>query len=428
MVIISFVLIRVKRKQPLLIQKYFFPAFYLRIIGTMLISAITEYYYTYGDTYHFYYNAQALRGLFVKEPLTWLKVVFSDPLGGNESVTKYLDIIGNYSTYSAAVFRTAENASLSKIASIFNIICFDSYIGLALFFGLLSFLGCWYIFKTFVHIYPGYEKQFAWLCLYLPSLWFWGSGVLKDPMCLFALGILFHSFFVKYDSNLKRMILLCLGAFLLISIKSYIFYAFALAVVMGGGLSAFRRLRILGKSITIIIAAVIIVASYSLINNALTDILNDIIEDSQKFIELYAQNTESGDATIVPTLDPTPIGFLKFSTEGLITVFLKPFPWELRKPLYLFVALENLLIYYIIFKKVKTSKYEFKKNHLFLSNFCIAFFIVLGIIIGTNAFNLGTISRYRVPALPFLFAGVFSLKLANSKRKAGKMTKPQTYT
>lgn len=426
-ILITLWVYRIKKKQPIELQKYFLIAFFLRPFGVLMISLITEFYYTYGDTYHFYHNAQALRQLFVKEPMAWLKVLFSDPNSGSESMNKYLDIIGNYSYYSTSIFKTSENASLSKIASVFNIICFDSYIGIALFIGLLSFLGCWYIFKTFIYFYPGYEKQFALFCLYLPSLWFWGSGILKDPVCLFALGILCYNVFVKRKGFVSRIIICSIGAFLLIQIKSYIFYAFAMAAIIGWSLYYFNRMSFLSKIITIVIFLGLTAASYSQINDAITEIVDNTIKDSQKWIESYSKMSQLGDATTIPTLDPTPIGFLKFSLEGLITVYMKPFPWQLNKPIYLFVMIENLLIYYIIFKKVKPGGNKFKKNYKLVNNFSFAFFLILGVIVGTNSFNLGTISRYRVPALPFFFAGIFAWKLSKRKNRIEEKSASETF-
>ena len=417
-----------KKKQPLHLQTYFFKGFYLRAFGTLVISLITEFYYKYGDTYHFYYNTVALRSLFVKDPGAWFKVLFSDPLSGNNSVNKYFDIVADYGIYTTSIFKSHENASLSKIASIFNIICFDSYLGVALFFGLLSFLGCWYIFKTFVHIFPGYEKQFAIFCLYIPSPWFWGCGILKDPVCVYALGILIYNFFVKENSLIKRIFFISLGAFLLFQIKTYILYAFGIALPVGWFLFKFKSFSISVKIISIIIFFGALAASYSSIANAITESMNDIIADSQKYLELYSQNKAEGDSTIIPTLDPSPFGFFKFCLEGLMTVYMKPFPWQLNKVLYLFVTLENLLIYYIIFMKIKIAPLKLKKNSTLFTYFCVVFAIVFGIIVGVNAFNLGTISRYRVPGLPFLFAGVFCLKLLKRNRLAKKNGLLNKYT
>jgi hypothetical protein len=407
----------IKKKENKNLLTFFFYGISLRAFGTVLMALIMEFYYNYGDTYNYYYNVQALRSLFIKEPITWLKVIFSDPQGGGESMSRYINIIENYNINAAAVFKTAENANLCKIASVFNIVCFDSYLGLALIFGLLSFLGCWYIFKTFVNVFPGYEKKFALLCLYLPSLWFWGTGVVKDSLCLFALGILFYNFFIKQKSNRKRLILVCLGTYILLVVKSYILFAFIIAAIIAFIIFLFNK-----SSRTIkIFFCLIIIGILLALNNTFSDIFNGIlnnsITNSQRFLELYTQTSEFGDASIIPSLDPTPIGFFKFIIEGLVTVFFKPFPWQISKPIYLFVIIENLLIYYIVFTKIKLTNINFGNKSKLLIYFCFAFFLLLGSIIGISAFNFGTISRYRIPALPFFFSGIFCLKLYLSVKK-----------
>ena len=406
-----------KKKQPLVIQKYFFSAFFLRVFGAIAISAIVEFFYTYGDTYVYYYNAQILRTFFLKDPTAWLELLFSNPKNGGVAITAYSDMIKEMNQYAAIVFQTNENASVCKIASIFNLFCFNSSIGIALCFGLLSFMGCWYIFKAFTHVYPGYEKQFAWLCLYLPSLWFWGSGILKDPICIFALGLIFYNFFVKKGSILKRIIMIGIAAFLLLNVKSYIFYSFSVAAIIGWIFYRFKKFNFLSKAFSILLAGIIVVASYSAMQDFVTKSFEEILLESQGFIKSYSGQIAEGDATSVPVLDPSPVGFFKLSINGLVTVFLKPFPWELKKILYLFLILENLYLYIIIFKKVKYGPLDFKSNHSYLTYFSFVFFIFLGVVVGVTAFNLGTIARYRVPSLPFIFAGIFSLKLANKKRK-----------
>ena len=422
MVIIIIFLGILKKKQPAEIQKYFFGAFYLRILGTLSISAIIEFYYAAGDSYSYYFNAQALRQLFFDDPKTWLQVMCSNSESGTPAVSHYVDIIGNYDQYSALLYKSINyNATVCKIASLFNLICFNSSIGIALFFGLLSFLGCWYIFKTFVYIFPGYEKNYALLCLFLPSLWFWGSGILKDPLCMFALGILVYHLFVKKRSFLKRGILICLGAFLLLNIKPYIFYSFCVASLGGWGIYQFKRFGFAGKLALLVLFAGMLVFLYPVIANTTSKFYDDMLKESQTYIKNYTDYAQEGSSNIIRTIDPTPMGFFILSMQGFVTVYMRPFPWELNKVLYIFLILENLLIYYIIFKKVKTGPLNFRKNYRLLNNFSFIYFIFLGLIIGITAFNLGTIARYRVPALPFLFAGIFSLKLIKRKKRQERL-------
>ena len=407
-----------KKKQAPILQKYFTVGLILRMVGTFLITLITQLYYGYGDTYLYYQNTIALRKLMIQDPLAWVNVLFTDPSNETTSMLKYVDIVSDYGIGARNVFKTLENASVSKIGSIINIICFDSYLGISLFVGLLSFLGCWFIFKTFTHIYPGYEKQFAWYCLYLPSLWFWGSGLLKDPICLFALGILLHSIFIKHSTFIVRIAIIAMAIFLLLNVKAYIFYSFAIAFALGISIENFKRLSMIGKGFSFLIFLVAIAFLFPIIVGYITDTLNDIITDSKRYVDLYESIKQEGDSTIIPILDPTPFGFFKFCLEGLWSVFMKPYLWNVNKPIYLFVAAENLLIWYIIFRKIEMKNFLFMKNYRLLTYFSISFFIVLGIIVGTNAFNLGTVSRYRIPTLPFFFAGLFTLKLANSKKNA----------
>jgi len=418
LLLILIYLFRLKKKQPANIQKYFLSAFFLRAFGTFTITAITQFVYKYGDTYPYYYNAQMLRSLFLKSPGAWWEVVWTNPQHGGPAVSAYVEMMSNTDLYAAAVYKTINyNATVCKIGSVFNMVCFDSYLGIALFFGLLSFFGCWYIFKTFVRIFPGHEKQFAILCLYLPSLWFWGSGILKDPLCVFALGLLVYNLFVKDKGLFKRCLLMLLGAFLLMNIKPYIFYSFCVAAIVGAGIYYFRRFGILGKLSTISVFIAAAVLSYSAVSNLVTDSLVDLLKESQDYIKNYNKLSEEGTGTVIPKVDATPAGLVKLGAQGLVTVYTRPFPWEMNNVLYIFLVLENLLLWYIIFKKIKTGPLSYGKDYLFLVNFSFVFFIFLGMIIGITAFNFGTIARYRVPALPFIFAGVFSLKLANRKRR-----------
>lgn len=420
LLLLLFFILRLRKKQPEELQKFFLSAFLLRVFGTFTFTIIYQYVYGFGDTFAYYHITQVISSYFPSNVSGWLTILFTDTKSTHPIVLDCLEKIHENNIIEEIIFQGAPNANVSKVAAVFNIICFNSYIAMALIFGTLSFLGCWYIFKTFVHIYPGYEKQFSIFCLFLPSLWFWGNGILKDPICIFGLGILFYNFFVKKKGIVKRLILIVFGAFILISIKSYIFYAFASAVVFGYLYEFFRKTSIIGKVLIFIFSASLMAVLFTTLSEIITNSFMDMIEQSLYFAQSYSVSGSSGDGNEIPVIDPTPAGFVKLSMQGLVTVFMKPFPWDIRKILYLFVIMENVLLYYIFFKKIKTGPVSFLKNHRRLLSFCFIFFIFMGIVIGVTTFNLGTIVRYRVPALPFLFAGFFCLKLRVRKKKIDK--------
>ena len=326
LILLTFLLNFIKKKQPFPLQVYFFKGFYLRVLGSLTISFVYQYVYGYGDTFQYYQITQNISSFFSQNKLAWAEIIINNTKSDNSSIKACYDLIESYNPIAGVIFQIHENVVICKLASVFNIICFNSYIGISLFFGTLSFLGCWYIFKTFVHIFPGYEKRFALLCLYLPSLWFWGNGILKDPVCIFGLGILFYNYFVKEGYLLKRAVYIFLGILILVNIKSYIFYAFLMAALIGLIVTYFKNFNIQGKILSILITAIALVLIYPLLSEFVSQSFEDIAMQSQFYIEQYSITAAEGDSSIIPTFDPSVLGFLKLSLQGLVTVYLRPFP------------------------------------------------------------------------------------------------------
>lgn len=406
-----------KKHQPPELQKYMFPGFLLRVVGTIFIAIIYQYIYGYGDTYAYYTNTQILREFFYHDFTAWVRIMFSDPTSSHPDVLKYIDRVQEVYKEASFVYQSTENANVSKVGSLFNIFCFDSYLGISLCFGTLSFLGCWYIFKTFTTIFPGFERQFAYLSLYIPSLWFWGSGILKDPISLFGLGILFFNIFASKKNILRRSIFICLGAVILFYIKSYIFFVFALSLFLVYFVVFFNSLKLAGKGVFLFIIFVFVIFNLENISDWYNLGIEEAMTQSRKFFDVYAYMAQPGDSTIMMTFENTTYGFFKLCLQGFITVFTRPYPWELRKIVYLFVILENLFLYYLLFKKIKYLPTVMHHNHSRVIGFAILFSLFMGIVVGATAFNLGTITRYRLPALALLYAGVFAWKLKPAKKE-----------
>ena len=425
--IILIILTFVRKRQPLEIQKYFFPAYYLRILGAFSIAFIYEFVYGYGDTFTYFHHTEVISSFFSKSVDGWFQILMNDTQGDNPWIEQCIAKVSDLSYVNTLFFSEQENANVSKIGSVFNIVCFNSYIGISLFFGLFSFLGCWYIFRTFIKIFPGYNKQFAIFCLFLPSLWFWGNGILKDPLSIYGLGILVYNIYASEGNLVKRILFVAFGYIILINTKGYIFSAFAIAALLSFGITKLKGLPFIGKIAAIVAFLGLIGVFYGTISQYIFEGFSEIMTTSQFFIEAYESTASEGTGTLITTFNPSPSGFVILALQGLVNVFLRPFPWELRKIVYLFSILENLLVYYIIFHKLKLAENRLSKASGLFKNFSISFFIILGVIVGVTAFNLGTISRYRVPALPFMFAGLFAGKIVrgNTRRDLGLVDIPK---
>ena len=218
-----------------IIKQYFFPALFIRLAVVIFYAALIQFYYDgQGDT-SIYYQAMLDMHKAVSDDITMLGDIFFhmkiDPAGRLFPYFVY-DELGGYTQY---VISDARNFMVPRFGLIFSLIFFKSYLCASLFLSFFAFGGCWRMFKVFYYLYPHLHKKAAIAALYLPSVIFWGVGLIKDSICIGALGFLFYAlysiFFLKRKIVSSVIISLVCG-FLLYSIKPYIFLCFIGAFVL----------------------------------------------------------------------------------------------------------------------------------------------------------------------------------------------------
>ena len=101
-----------------------------------------------------------------------------------------------------------------------------SYWITSLWLSFISFIACWYATITFSAVYPVFKNVFVACLLFIPSVVFWSSGIMKDTI-IFGAQVAFASIVVKYYKQSKILpgdiMILILGAFLLFKLKHYLF-------------------------------------------------------------------------------------------------------------------------------------------------------------------------------------------------------------
>src|SRR5207247_1683115 len=82
----------------------------------------------------------------------------------------------------------------------------------------------------------------------------------------------------------------------------------------------------------------------------------------------------------------------------------RPYIWETKKPIQLMNAIEALLFFWVTLKVIfsvgpkKTWKTITEDPTI---QFCLVFTLVFAFAVGLSSGNFGTLSRYRIPCLPF---------------------------
>jgi hypothetical protein len=159
--------------------------------------------------------------LFLKSPADFFRAVFGD--------TNYEHwLLFDNSTGWPYYYKDANSFFMVRIASCIGLFTFGSYFATSLVLAWVSYTGIWRLFLVFSEQFPRYSKDVAIAILFIPSVVFWGSGLLKDTVTLSAVGwytYAFYEFFIKKNRTFRNALYLAISCFMLISIKPYILYA-----------------------------------------------------------------------------------------------------------------------------------------------------------------------------------------------------------
>ncbi len=407
------------------LRKYFLTSFYLHMIGAVAYALMVQYYYGYGDSFVFYYGSDFLSTQVAQDPGN-IKYFFKPAA----EVKAWYDFeVGDLSY--AGYFGITSNLFIMKISAILSLVSFNKYLIITLFFGLFSFAGLWRLFLVFKEINKDKEtKILAWAILFIPSVWFWGSGLIKDSVCMGSIGFIIHfiyKLFVKKEFSVKSIIVLIVLIYIVSVIKSYIILTLAV------GLSVFIFYKFVTPFKNIVIRAFIISAFFfgamivAFISN-FPDQLQLLAEESMVQVDSFKRNYEAvknederSRATLeIKELDLSLAGMIAQSPVAVFNCLYRPFIWESRKVFILFSAFESLLlllctVYVMIKLKFFGFFREMFKNPFALVSFIIS--ICFALIIGFTTYNFGTMARYKIILLPFYFFTLVSVYTAYLDKK-----------
>jgi hypothetical protein len=279
-------------------------------------------------------------------------------------------------------------------------------------FSFFALGGAIRLYKFFYHYFPEYNRELALATLFLPSVAFWSAGLLKDSVCFGAVGYLVYaifSLFVRRKKIFTSLIWAGVAITLLLYIKPYIFLALAPAIVLWL-FSEFNKtvenktLRQIMGFLTFTVGGIsaFFLIQYLTSSESLQAFrLESFLERSQYNRDLYQGFSEQVEGSYFTITTTNPVLLV---LSGIIAVLFRPFLWEVNSPTALLSALESLgfLLVTVSIMYKRGFIFFFRKafeNPVFLM--CITFTLVFAAAVGSTATNFGSISRYKIPAMPF---------------------------
>jgi hypothetical protein len=386
-------------------RPYFFPALTVKILGALALGFIYQFYYSGGDTYNFHtYGSRHIWEAFMENPATGFKLLFGD--GSNE--------IGIYK-YSSRIpfFHDRSSFTVIRIAAVFDLFTFSSYSATALLFAVIGFIGLWMLFVTFYEVRPDLHRLIAIATLFIPSVVFWGSGLLKDTITLAGLGIatlLVKRIFLDKRVNIFSVILLLLCFYIIFSIKKYILLTYLPAVMIWVYATNLSKIRSVVFKIMMLpfVIALAVTSGYFAINQvgkddsryALDQLGNTAMVTAYDIA--YQTGHDAGSTYTLGELDGSFGSLIKLGPQAINVSLFRPYMWEVRNPLMLMSAVESLVLLsltvFVFFKRGTTLFAAFMNPHTI---FCVVFSLTFAFAVGVSTFNFGTLSRYKIPLLPF---------------------------
>ena len=395
--------------------KYFLPGFFIKVAGGVAFAVIYVYYYGFGDTFLYHRGAKILSQALIDHPGDYFRLLSS----ANANLPADLSYFSQSIHYS----KTYEEWTMVKLLSPVSLIAFQSYLVTTLFMSVLSFIGGWKLFQVFRDLLPEYEKYAYWAVFLAPSVVFWGSGIMKDTVTLFAINYLIYALyfgFFKKGFSFRYLLISAVLIYIIVSLKAYIVLAFLPGVLLAFYVLFKKRIRnvVLRWMAGPFIFLVLIAVSYFGLGQITSSSTKYRAENIQWQVKgFHSWHTDVGGSSYnLGDVEYTPVGVARKIPAALNVTFFRPYLWEARNPVVLIGALESLvflgLFVFILYRYRFRFMRELRKEPLLYG--LLIYCLVFGFAVGFTSYNFGALARYKIPIMS-LFAFILFFLYARSK-------------
>ncbi len=364
-------------------------ALIFKLVMGIALGLVYRYYYQANDTWLFFEDAGKLADLARGDFRSYLQFLWR----ADQSQPVW-HLLAN--TQERSLF-------FVKIVSGFALISGKSYWINAIYFSFISFISCWYLFQTVIKNFAESTKPAALAFLFLPSVIFWSSGIVKETLALAGLYCLASVFIkiIKGDTRTWVEWVLVLFSFYVAWSLKYYWTALFMAVVTTSLIIFLLRKRVVGLQRYKLIGWVVIFFTLSAIasqlhpNFYLSRFLSVLITNHDDFVKI------SRPAALIHYYQLTASWLSIFLNApwALFSGLFRPFIVEANGMIPVFASIENLVLLVLTGACFFHRKAQPVDRLLFFST--VVYVVLLCVFLALSTPNLGSLSRYRVGFLPF---------------------------
>lgn len=376
--------------------------FLLKVAAGTALWAVYTFHYTdrsTADIFKFFDDGNVMFGALREHPMDFLRMISGIGNDAPRFDERYYSAMNNwYRQYDTGHYNDAH--TMIRYSALVRIFSFGVYHVHTVFTAFLSLVGLVALYKTFIGFVPGLGRALACGLFLWPSALFWGSAPIKEALLFLGLGVFLWKLFRRMQGPIgwTGWAWLGFGLLVLLSLKAYVL------ACMVPGLAALWWCRATGgRRPALKFAAAHGVAVLAALTVPVIDPGLDVaamVQQKQRDMLGVVATTHPGSFVPVDPMAPGLAGLIAELPHALYLTFLSPFnTWHLGA-WGLLASLENLLLLAIIPLGAALAK-PWRQVDMPLLLFCLAFCLLLGLLIGWTTPVVGALMRYRVPLLPF---------------------------
>lgn len=390
---------------------YFIPALTVKIFGAIAVGLIYQFYYTSGDTFTYHtHGSRLIWEAFMNSPLEGIRIYFAHGTYG-PGLWEIADQIW--------FWRDPRSFFVIQMATIFDLFTFSTYSATAVLFSVVAFIGGWMLYLVFYKSHPHAHQVLAFCCLFVPSVVFWGSGLLKDTVTLAFAGMstfCFYKILIEKRISVGYLVLLVVSFYIIYSIKKYILISLVIGLIVWIASRFYFQVR--SYMLRILLVPIVLIVSLAITYVSISKITED---DARYSLENIAQTskitaydirygwgarTGDGSGYSLGELDGSWQSMILVAPGAINVSLFRPYLWEANNPLMALSALESfitLLATILVLIQVRSYLFYYIRAEVI---FCLVFALIFAFGVGASSYNFGTLSRYKIPLLPFYWSAL----------------------
>lgn len=376
--------------------------FVLKVLAGTALWAVYTWVYTerqYADVFKYFDDSAVMFDALRHAPEDFLRMLFSV---GNDNAyfdERYYKVMNHwYREYESNLANDAH--TIIRFNAVLRLVSFGEFHVHTVCAAFVALTGMVALYRAFVDLLPGRERALAIAVFLLPSVLFWASGVIKESLLFFGLGLLLWAYFELLWGRVRPwgLLLLAGAGVLLFHLKFYVIASLlpALCMLLLARLSP-RTPVALRTAVVLLTFAALGLHLHHLLPGF--NVLETIAVKQRDFIGL-AQATDPGSFVMPERLQPNAWSFVQQAPHALYVTLLGPL-FHGRGALGLAAAAENLALLAALLLLLR-HRLPWRRVDRDVLLAVLVFVVLLALVIGWTTPVMGAVVRYRTPLLPFL--------------------------